>query len=270
MYRWCLPEFITTFWINNTQIATCNSIEDENFQIIKNSTSLTSFNASNYRHSQNINFKDIETILGNYDEREKLVIDKINNKKNDLRNEISRSREIEEKLKHISIKELFKQFKDIKILDNAQFENKELMHYLLSYGYIDENYEEYISNFFGVSITKDEQEFLRNVKNSGKAFPFDYELKNLQEIVKFRLSINEFSNESVLNVHLMEHLLENKILYPQQVKKLFQQISDESESSKEFILYCLDNSTKKIEFVKLIVKHYQQLGVYIFLKQNLE
>lgn len=262
-------QFYGNFWINNTQIATCNSIEDENFQIIKNSTSLTSFNASNYRHSQNINFKDIETILGNYDEREKLVIDKINNKKNDLRNEISRSREIEEKLKHISIKELFKQFKDIKILDNAQFENKELMHYLLSYGYIDENYEEYISNFFGVSITKDEQEFLRNVKNSGKAFPFDYELKNLQEIVKFRLSINEFSNESVLNVHLMEHLLENKILYPQQVKKLFQQISDESESSKEFILYCLDNSTKKIEFVKLIVKHYQQLGVYIFLESPL-
>lgn len=28
-----------------------------------------------------------------------------------------------------------------------RFENEELMKYLLSYGHIDENYEEYISNF---------------------------------------------------------------------------------------------------------------------------
>ena len=257
-------EFYGNFQIDNTQIETCNSLEDGNFQIIKGSTSLTSRNNYYGSHSHEINFKDIETILGNYDKREKLVIDKINNNKNDLRNKIAELKDQEEKLEHMSVKELFNQFKNVKIFDDAQFENKKLMQYLLSYGYIDENYEEYISNFFGVSITKDEQEFLRNVKNSGKAFLFDYELKNLQEIVQFRLSINEFNKESVLNLRLMEYLLENQSLYPQQIEKLFQQLSNESVFSNDFILYCLDKSSRKIEFIKLIVKYYQKFGIYIF------
>lgn len=256
-------QFYGNFQVNGKRIQACNSIEDTMFQVIKESTSLVSQNLSG-SSSQSINFKEIETILGNYDKREKLVIDKINNKKNDLRNEIVELKDKEEKIKHMSIKELFNEFKNVKILDDAPFDNKELMQYLLSYGHIDENYDEYISNFFGVSITKDEQEFLRNVKNSGKAFPFDYELKNLQEIVQFRLSTNEFKNESVLNMNLVEYLLENQNLYSQEVEKLFKQISNESELSKEFMLYCLDNSTKKIEFIKLIVQHYKQFGVYIF------
>ncbi len=261
-------QFYGNFYISGNQIHTYSSVGDSYFQLIKQSTSIVS-RSQHGSHSNSINFKDIEKILGEYDRREKLVMDKISNKKNEFMNEIVKLRAREEQLEHITIKELFEQFNNVNIIDNSIFTNKGLMQYLLSYGYIDENYEEYISNFFGISITKDEQEFLRNVKNSGNAFPFDYELINSQEIVQFRLSENEFNKESVLNLSLIEYLLENQSSYDKQVEKLFQQLSNESALSKEFILFCLDNSSKQIEFVRLIVKYYQKFGDYIFQESKL-
>lgn len=261
-------QFYGSFYVNGNQIYVSQSIEDTHFQSIQQSTAISS--RSNYGDSQgSVNFKDIEKISGNYGAREQLIIEKSIGKINNLNNEITKLKKEQEKLKDISIKELFEQFGDVAIFGSEDFENNELVHYLLSYGHIDENYEEYISNFFGVSITKDEQEFLRNVKNSGKAFPFDYELKNLQEIVQFRLYENEFNKESVLNLSLMEYLLENQSSYAKQVEKLFQQLSNGSALSKEFILFCLDNSSKRIAFVKHIVKHNQKFGVYIFQESKL-
>lgn len=256
-------QFYGNFYVNGNQIYVSQSIEDTHFKSIQQSTAISS--RSNYGGSQgSVNFKDIEKNSGNYDTREQRIIEKSSGKINNLNNEITKLKKEQEKLKDRSLKELFEQFGDVAIFGSEDFENNELLHYLLSYGHIDENYEEYISNFFGVSITKDEQEFLRNVKNSGKAFPFDYELKNLQEIVQFRLYENEFNKESVLNLSLMEYLLENQSSYAKQIEKLFQQLSNGSALSKEFILFCLDNSSNKIAFVKHIVKHNQKFGVYIF------
>lgn len=248
-------QFYGNFYINNNQISVASIIEDTNFNTLKQSTNISYLNRNGYSQGS-VNFKDIETNLGNYDKREQFIIDKTNTKKSNLYNEITKLKKEQEKLKDRNLKELFEQYGDVAIFGSEDFENNELVHYLLSYGHIDENYEEYISNFFGVSITKDEQEFLRNVKNSGKAFPFDYELKNLQEIVQFRLSINEFSKESVLNLDLMNYLLEHKSLYNQQIEKLFLQLSN--EKSNEFILYCLDYCNQRKEFVSSIVKFYQK------------
>lgn len=255
-------QFGGTLYVNSKGLSVQNCIEDDNFKLIKESNNLTSkFFQQNTYHAINssaISFKNIEQVIGNYDKREKLILDRINNKTSDLSSKIQKLKQQQEKLKDISIKELFEKFSNVTILEDKSFENKELMQYLLSYGHINENYEEYISNFFGVSITKDEQEFLQNIKKSGKAFSFDYELKNLEEIVKYRLTINEFSKESVLNLNLLNYLLENKSLYYQQIEKLFLQLSNENERSNEFIFYCLDYCNQRKEFVSLIVKFCQK------------
>jgi hypothetical protein len=75
---------------------------------------------------------------------------------------------------------------------------KKLLKYLISYGHIDEHYEDYISNFFAISITKDEQDFLLNIKNNRECLKFDFKLENLEDILLHRLSDYEFKRKSVL------------------------------------------------------------------------
>lgn len=259
-------QFNKAIYTSNKSFTIQNSIENDNFKFIAESDGLGTYNHQS--HYLNVKFSDIEKELGSYKKRLELILNKKDNKKNILLKEIEDLKKAQDRLKEISLKELFEEFNDVSIFESSvqenekekskKFDNKELMKYLLSYGHIDENYEEYISNFFGVSITKDEQEFLRNVKNSGKALSFAYELKNLDEIVNFRLSINEFSKESVLNLNLMNYLLENKSLYSQKIEKLFLQLSNENERSNEFILYCLDYCNQRKEFVSFIVKFYRK------------
>ena len=262
-------QFDGNLYLNGKSINIQDSVEDDSFELIKKSKNIISKylmpNTYNNRmqNSQSIDFKDIEQEIGAYDRREELILSKINSKKNDLLKKIQTLKDNQKKINGITIKELFQKFNDNNIFGDEDFKDKELLKYLISYGHIDENYEEYISNFFGVSVTKDEQEFLRNIKNNGKALSFNYELKNLQEIVQYRLTENEFYKESILNFHLVDYILENQNIYPNQVEILFKQLSNESEVSKEFILYCLDISNQRVEFVKLLVKYYQKLWVFL-------
>lgn len=262
-------QFDGNLYLYGKSINIQDSVEDDSFELIKKSKNIVSkYLMSNtyydeMQNSQSIDFKDIEQEIGAYDRREELILSKINSKKNDLLKKIQTLKDNQKKINGITIKELFQKFNDNNIFGDEDFKDKELLKYLISYGHIDENYEEYISNFFGVSVTKDEQEFLRNIKNNGKALSFNYELKNLQEIVQYRLTENEFYKESILNFHLVDYILENQNIYPNQVEILFKQLSNESEVSKEFILYCLDISNQRVEFVKLLVKYYQKLWVFL-------
>lgn len=264
-------QFDGNLYLDSRTINIQDSVVDESFELIKKSKNIMSKylipnHYSVWQNSQFISFEDIEKEIGVYDKREQLISNKINSKKIDLLKEIQILKDKQEELNNITIKELFEKFNDNTIFGDEDFKDKELLRYLISYGHIDENYEEYISNFFGVSITKGEQEFLRNIKNNGKSLSFNYELKNLKEIVEYRLIENEFQKEGVFNLYLVDYIIENKNIYSKQLELLFQQLSNDSDTSKEFILYYLHACKQKIEFVKLIVKYYKNL--WLFFTEN--
>ena len=62
------------------------------------------------------------------------------------------------------LKELFNEFDLLEILPDAIKQDK-LIIFLLRNGYIDENYYDYISYFHGVSMTRNDNEFLQSVKS---------------------------------------------------------------------------------------------------------
>lgn len=272
--------FSNNIFIDSNSFNIQEAIEDKNFQLIIESNGLGTYNNQSYL---NVKFDVLEEELGKYKDREQLIIDKMNNYKNTLIKQIDELKKNKQRLKDISIKELFEEFINVTIIEELKnshtlddkeisitFGNKELMQYLLSYGHIDENYEEYISNFFGVSITKDEQDFLRNVKNNGSALKFDYPLNNIGEIIEHRLTVNEFLKESLFNQQLLDFLLENTLKYDKQLIKIFQKLSDESEKSKEFILYSLENSKQQIKFIKTLVQYWKNYWLYISKESQLE
>ncbi|MDD2887654.1 MAG: hypothetical protein PHY66_08295 [Aliarcobacter sp.] len=239
------------------------SLEDENFELIRNCKEI---GFDNYQYSTKLDFKNIENEINSkysYKQREQFILDKINNKKDELLSQINKLKDEINEIENYSIKKIINTYKDINIFDE-KFEKKELLKYLISYGHINKDYDIYMSNFFGISISKNDHDFLLNIKNNGTHFDFNYTLNNLNEILKIeRLEVEELKKEAILNFKLITYIIDNKSLYPKQYIQIFKQLSNESEVSKEFIFDYLDTYENLNSFIKSIVKYYPSIWQHI-------
>jgi hypothetical protein len=255
-------KFNGIFYLNNKNLNITDAVEDENFELIKESENITSRNQNGY-HSISIDFRDIEKELGDYHEREKNILDKSNNAKEALLKKVQDLRNNQKDLGNLELSEIIEKFGGSQVFSDENIKDKKLLKYLISYGHLDKNYEDYISNFFGVSITRAEQVFLVNIKNSGKHLPFDFELKNLEHIASNKLSDNEFKKESVLNYDLVAYICKNKEKYRAKYNMLFQQLLSDSELSKEFIFDCIKTKRNGKDFLESILIEWKGFWGYM-------
>ncbi|MDD2790915.1 MAG: hypothetical protein PHU40_09665 [Sulfurimonas sp.] len=239
------------------------ALEDANFELISNCEQI---GFDNYQYNAKLNFKTIENEVNpkySYQQRKQFIIDKTNKKKNDLLKQINKLKDEINEIENFSVQKIINTYKDIKIFDE-NFDKKPLLKYLISYGYINKDYDLYISNFFGKSITKADNDFLLNIKNNGKHFDFNYELNNLEEVLKKeRLEVGEFKKESILNFKLVAYIIEHKNSYPKQYVQIFKQLLNENEASVEFIFSYLDTQKNINAFIQGIAKYYPSIWQYI-------
>ncbi len=189
-------------------------------------------------------------------------IEKADDTKNELLEQI---RELQDEINEIdnySIQKIIKKYAYIDIF-GEEFEDKDLLKYLISYGYIDKDYNLYISNFFGTSITRAENNFLLNIKNNGKHLDFNYELINLEELLREeRLGIEEYKKEAVLNFNLVDYILINKNSYLKQYVQLFKQLANQKEASARFIFDYLDRQKNLKSFTHAVARYYHLIWQY--------
>jgi hypothetical protein len=254
-----------TLTINGNKSFNINAIDNEAFKLILQSINIKS-RSPHGGYSSEISFKTIEKEVNpkySYQQREQFILDKTNKKKNDLLKQINKLKDEINEIENFSVQKIINTYKDIKIFDE-NFEKKPLLKYLISYGYINKDYDIYISNFFGKSITKADNDFLLNIKNNGKHFDFNYELNNLEEILKKeRLEVGEFKKESILNFKLVTYIIEHKNSYLKQYIQIFKQLSNENEASIEFIFSYLDTQKNINAFIQGIAKYYPSIWQYI-------
>ncbi len=134
--------------INDQRIDLDQALKDDNFNYFLNSNSIH-FYQGNHRQHRNINFKSIENKVDtnlSYKEREQIIIDKSANRIDSLKREIEDAEEKKNKIKEHKIKDILSHKKiDIKV-DNRK--HKDLLGVLLRFGYIAEDYFDYISIIF--------------------------------------------------------------------------------------------------------------------------
>lgn len=92
------------------------------------------------------------------------------------------------------------------IKENPQFA---IIPFLIRNAYIDETYQDYLTYFYGNTITKEEKEFIVNVI-SGRDGNYDIYLTNINEIVN-RLELKDYKYSYVLNYSLFEYLLKFEV-----------------------------------------------------------
>lgn len=229
---------LLAFYDNGTKLTLNQALEDSNFKRIEEFTQFTYFYnySGNNMSTQNLNvsFKDIENEVNSfftYQERVNLIDEKLDNKENEYKELLqTKEREIK-RIYELSIEELLEEFDEKQILDEGIFydiniiekeekgeiskiENKienrkEILVYLIRYGYINEMYRNYISYYYPGDETVDDINFLRLIKNRSQVEQYSLPLTKIEKILN-DIRDNEYSIKAILNFDLLKFLIQKK------------------------------------------------------------
>src|SRR6056297_654386 len=219
-----------------------NLTMDENFNLLIGNKKV-SYRALQHNHGTNyylnstkydFSFVTIEKTLSpkfSYYERADLLRQKKTSKIEELKIKIEDYREKRSETESLEIKQIFEEI-DLNPYLTDLFKGPlkkyiSLVRNLLLNGYINENYDDYISLFHGVNIPKSDFVFVRNVK-SNLLSPFDYELHKVENLQKKIAAIGNYGKEAILNLQLFDYLLDNKFTYKKELKKIMQLLSGKS------------------------------------------
>lgn len=82
-----------------------------------------------------------------------------------------------------------------------------IIEYLVVQGYIDENYYDYISYFYGNFIDKHDWDFILDLKLN-RTHPYDYQINNPEACVK-EIPASVYRSSVILNIQLLDYLAEH-------------------------------------------------------------
>lgn len=176
--------------LNSVEYKFKNLVNDEAFELLKTQTKLkytylSNYNGHLFQKSENtidFSFDEIENAVNDeftFDEREQFIVDKQENRINKLKQEIEKLNNEKSEIRTWSLEKVLNTIGVSTVFSTSDIKNKKLISYLLVNGFINENYYDYISYFHEGSITKQDWEFLQNVKSQMKT-EFDFKLNNDQ------------------------------------------------------------------------------------------
>lgn len=170
-------------------------------------------------------------------------------------------REIES-IEHLSLSSLLEQ--DEKFLEREveMLATDKLAMILLSKGFISEDYFRYVSIFHSGSIDRGELGFVLSCLNR-EALPFDYPLKNLDNIVGEELELVEFGQKEVLNVYVLDYLMENSLKYEKKLELFLQQISTESKRAISFLHFYFERQQNIEAFILSLSSYWENMWAFI-------
>ncbi|MGB5793838.1 hypothetical protein, partial [Poseidonibacter sp.] len=230
--------------VNNTNIGISDLQEENNFNILKNSSNIK---CDNY-YGDRLVFKDIENEISQktYDEREILIKNKNKEYTNTLSLEIESLEKEKQSTKTKKLKDLIENSNDV---FGAEFNDKGLLIFLITNAYIDETYSYYISHFYEESITKEDRDFILSIRER-RAKDYSFKLEKIDEIIK-QIHNDEFDRKEVLNYSLIEYLLENNNI--KQINQIIKQINQKKDL--EFLKGYIDSNYKNIDkFIDFIIE----------------
>ncbi|MBZ7966878.1 hypothetical protein H2253_01760 [Campylobacter sp. RM9756] len=118
-----------------------------------------------------------------------------------------------------------------------------MIKYFIEQGYIDEDYDQYISNFTYDDLTDNDKKFVLNLKHKKENLGFDYKLSNVDKVLD-HLKSDDFTCDFILNIQLFLHLIKNYKNYNQQFSNFCKFLQD--TNPLEFYKNLLDENCKDV------------------------
>lgn len=263
-----LPNFIS-FQISGTDVTPDQVVTDKNFDtLISGQAQYKFLSVYNDRRIATIttSIKDVEKKVDKnytYSERKKQIDDWNLNRVEALKHEIQQLELQKSKIRNLRVEELLaKSQLEINITDEKQ---KRLVATLLRNGFINEDYLDYVSLFYEGSITKDDHQFLINVK-SQTATDFNHKLQKISKLIP-KINQLEFDKEYILNYSLVDEIITSPN-YQNIRNKVFAKLKDESSVSIKFIEGYLDFGNNVASFILHLTKLWQNIWTFLETKSN--
>ncbi|TYB79751.1 YobI family P-loop NTPase [Bizionia myxarmorum] len=222
-----------------------------------------------YEDNLRFKFSEIENEVNpvfTYGERVGLIESKRNNKVNILKNEIDKLKSKKTVIENWDLKQIFNEVDINEYLND--FSNNSLLRNLILNGYINENYNDYISLFHEVSITKEDFTFERNVK-AGYSTDFNYKLSDKVENLIVKIDERYFAREAILNFDLLDYLGNNYSRHSNKYDAIISLLSNEKDKSIQFIDEYIKNEEGSLRvFIEKLVENWKGFWEYIYSKSN--
>jgi hypothetical protein len=263
------------FHLNNGLCSIKEIVLDEFFDFFVSQHDIHYYYNTYSHTSSQISFSQIEKLVDSVSYIERLEIVKNNSKErlNLIKTELS---EFEKQKEEINSKKLFeilddsnsKDYFDKFLENNAHINNSKLINYLLTLGYINEDYNHYISYFHPGTITKEDNDFLISLLPSEKPLPFNYKLKEVNGLIN-RIKPANYNRDAILNFTLVDFLIENNI--NDKLKSIIRLLSKENLKAIKFIDDYLERTSEKNKsyFFKLLFSNWNEIWDFITTKSNL-
>ncbi|MDH6357345.1 hypothetical protein [Parabacteroides sp. PF5-9] len=256
---------ITEIYIENQRIAIAQFLEDEYFvKLLEDKDSnIIYYRNGNGVYNSSITFSSIIDGVKptSYEQRENLILAKNNNHITQLKEEITK---LKNKKREIELKSLQEIFQEIEIEPYLGiFSNNQMMRTLLINGYLNEDYEDYISLFHEGNITRADETFKRKIK-SGKNSPFDYQLSDKVGNLIKEIPDKYFKREIILNFDLLDFLSTNFTQYQSKYNDIISILSNENNNSVEFVEKYIERGKNLSLFIKSLCKSWNNWWYYIY------
>lgn len=241
---------LVSIHLNNEIHSLAELTNDELFDEIANSTAITAgVVGSHVARTYPITFKKIEDSVDKdvtYHQREELIKARISGRLSELNAQIDAKGKDVLAIKAFKLSELIKKYPhyDYYNHDDAELKDDDLglIKYLISNGYIDENYESYTSFFYEGSLSRYDKQFMINVSHN-QPTDIEFELDNPAIIVE-KLQVQERLNSpAILNLDLFEYLLVEKIKHAQLIDSL-STLVNMGEIGYEFVCQFITHRTQ--------------------------
>lgn len=139
----------------------------------------------------------------------------------------------------------------------------ELLKFLISNGYIDETYNDYMTYFYEESLSAHDKMFLRRITDK-KGSDYEYSLKDVEKVLSSPvLRVVDFYEEETLNFNLLKGLLVNQEnpKYQKYLSALIKQMKDNKDT--EFISKFYDSTQFDKTFIIKLNEQWTDFFSYI-------
>ncbi|MDF2156482.1 hypothetical protein [Algoriphagus sp. CAU 1675] len=213
------------------------------------------YSDTHYRKKRgNLRFSEVENSIfsdKSYNERKEAIRDKDNNLIN-LRNKIKSLNQSLISFESLSLADIFQEIS----LEDYLFgdTDNDLVKNLIINGYLNENYQNYISIFHDVSITESDFKFYNTLLTGGK-LPFDFRLTKIENLIK-KISKKYFSRYSILNFDVLDFLIVESN-YLEQRNLVFNYLSSGNENAIKFIHSYINRDKNLDSFINIICNSWE-------------
>lgn len=265
-----LPNDCGNIILNNKRKSISELIEDVNFNEIKQSSDIrySRFN-NNQKLNSGISFNEIEKLVHDsmsYEERKKYIVESNRNKSNSIKNEILEIKREIKNIKKLSLAEIFDRMDKGVVF--SEFKDNDLVKYLLTGGYINENYFDFISLFHEQNLSRKEFRYKHAIK-SNKEPQFEFKVESKYALVS-DLDARFFSKVSILNYDIIEFVVERRDNFTDRLSMLYSSMTNRDTIYFDFIIGFITEKPRAREvFVANLIKHRKSLWDEVINNSNL-